>query len=82
MEKRQLKPALLAGLLTALVAACSAGNSTPAAPGLGSASTIVPATGSVDLRSAARFAILAGSTGKCNDRFSARSDSRTRVRRR
>ena len=32
MEKRQLKPALLAGLLTALVAACSAGNSTPSAP--------------------------------------------------
>jgi len=62
MEKRQLKPALLAGLLTALMAACSAGNSTPAAPGFGSASTIVPATASVDLRSAAPFVILAGST--------------------
>jgi hypothetical protein len=57
-----LKPALLAGLLTALVTACGAGNSTPAAPGLGSAFTIVPATASVDLRSAAPFAILAGST--------------------
>jgi len=62
MEKRQLKPALLAGLLTALVTACSAGNSTPSAPGLGLASTIGPATASVDLRSAARFAVLAGST--------------------
>jgi len=62
MEKRQLKSALLAGLLTALVTACSAGNSTPSAPGLGLASTIVPATASVDVRSAARFAVLAGST--------------------
>jgi hypothetical protein len=62
MEKQQLKPALLAGLLTALVTACGAGNSTPAAPGLAWASTIVPATASVDLRSAAPFAVLAGST--------------------
>lgn len=62
MEIQRFKPVLLAGLLTALVSACSAGNSTPAAPGLGSGSTIAPATASVDLRSAARFAILAGST--------------------
>jgi hypothetical protein len=62
MGKQQLKPVLLAGLLTALVTACSSGNSTPAVPGAGWASTIVPATASVDLRSAAVFAILAGST--------------------
>jgi hypothetical protein len=62
MEKQQFKPALMAGLLTAFVTACGAGNSTPAAPGLGLASAIAPATASVDLRSAARFAILAGST--------------------
>ena len=73
MEKQQLKPMLLAGLLTALVAACSSGTSTPAVPGLGpafgrsaplggSAFPIRPATEFVDLRSAAPFAILAGST--------------------
>jgi hypothetical protein len=74
MEKQQSKPTLLAVLLTGLVAACSAGNSTPAVPGQSSAafgssvslgraaSPIVPATAFVDLRSAARFAILAGST--------------------
>ena len=52
----------MAGLLTALVTACSTGNPTPAEPGLGLPSTIVPATASLDLRSAARFAVLAGST--------------------
>ena len=73
MEKQQLKPMLLAGLVTALVAACGSGTSTPAAPGLGpafgrsaplggSAFPIRPATAFVDLRSAAPFAILAGST--------------------
>ncbi len=74
MEKQQLKPMLLAVLLTASVAACSAGNSTPAAPGPGSAafgsfaslgssaSPIRPATAFVRLRSAGPFAILAGST--------------------
>jgi hypothetical protein len=73
MEKQQPKPTLLAVLLTGL-AACSAGNSTPAMPGPGSAafggsaslgrsaSPIRPATAFVDLRSAAPFAILAGST--------------------
>ena len=61
MEKQQLKSMLLGGLLTALVAACSAGYSTSAVPGLGSAST-VPATPFLDLRSATPFAILAGST--------------------
>ena len=53
---------LLGGLLTALVAACSAGYSTSAVPGLGSASTVRPATPFLDLRSATPFAILAGST--------------------
>ena len=73
MEKQQLKPMLLAGLVTALVAACSSGTSAPAVPGLspafgrsaplgGSAFPIRPATAFVDLRSAAPFAILAGST--------------------
>ena len=71
MEKQQLKPMLLAGLLTALVAACSSGTSTPAMPGPAfgssrslsrSASPIRPATEFVDLRSATPFAILAGST--------------------
>ena len=62
MERQQMKAMLLSGILTALMTACGAGNSTPAAPGAGSASTVVPATASVDLRSAARFAILAGST--------------------
>jgi hypothetical protein len=61
-----LKPVLLAGFLTALVSACGAGNTTPAAPYAGSASKIAPAsilaTEIVDLRSAAPFAILAGST--------------------
>ena len=45
-----------------LQTACSGGNSTPAVPGPAWASAIVPATASVDLRSAAPFAILAGST--------------------
>jgi type VI secretion system secreted protein VgrG len=74
MGKQQLKPTLLVVVVTALVAACSAGNSTPAVPGQGSAafassaslgrsaSPIRPATAFVDLRSATRFAILAGST--------------------
>jgi Ice-binding-like len=74
MEKQQSKPTLLAVLLTGLVAACSAGNSTSAVPARGSAtfgssvslgrsgSPIQPATAFVDLRSAAPFAILAGST--------------------
>jgi hypothetical protein len=62
MEKRQLKTAFLAGLLTTLATACGSGNSSPAVPGFGSASTIVPATARVDLRTAVRFAILAGST--------------------
>jgi hypothetical protein len=74
MEKQQLKPTLLVVLLTALVAACSAGNSTPAARGPGSATfgssaslgrsafPIQPATAFVNLRSATPFAILAGST--------------------
>ena len=62
MEKQQLKSMLLGGLLTALVAACSAGNSTSAVPGPGSASTIRPATPFLNLGSATPFAILAGST--------------------
>jgi hypothetical protein len=62
MEKQQLKPMLLCVLVIALVAACSSGTSTSAMPGPGSASPIQPATAFVDLRSAALFAILAGST--------------------
>ncbi len=62
MERQLLKPVVLAWLLTAMVPACSAGNSTPASSGAGSGSTIVPATAFVDLRRAAPFAILAGST--------------------
>jgi hypothetical protein len=62
MEKQQLKSMLLGGLLTALVTACSAGNSTPAVPGPGSASTIRSATPFLNLRSATPFAILGGST--------------------
>jgi hypothetical protein len=75
MAKQQLKPTLFALLLAASVAACSAGNSTPAAPGPGSAglnssasalnnsgTPMRPETGWVALRSAQTFAILAGST--------------------
>ena len=74
MEKQQSKPTLLAVLLTGLVAACSAGNSTPTVPSQGSAAfgssaslgrsafPIKPATAFVNLRSATPFAILAGST--------------------
>ena len=76
MGKQQLEPLLLGMLLTASLAACSAGNSTSTVPGPGSAalgssaslgrsaSPVQPATSQafVKLRSASSFAILAGST--------------------
>jgi hypothetical protein len=74
MEKQQLKPTLLVVLVTALVAACTAGSNSTAVPGPGSAafggsaslgrsaSPIRPATPFLNLRSATPFAILAGST--------------------
>jgi hypothetical protein len=74
VKQQHLKLALPAMLLIASMAACSAGNSTPAVPGPSSAafgssaslgravSPRQPETGWVALRSAASFVILAGTT--------------------
>ena len=71
METLQFKPLLLTLVLTASMAACSAGNSTPAIPASSSSALARPQTmlrlasassAFVDLRNASTYAIIAGST--------------------